>query len=54
MNDTKELPVIDGEVWACAWCGVRLHADGLPPVRVHGKRFHTVCVRAWAYDQDPR
>lgn len=50
---TRLIPIIEGEVVQveeCSWCGIPLWRDGLPPIKAHGRRFHVVCVRAYAHD----
>lgn len=56
---TRPIPVIEGEtdytdvlprVETCGWCAIRIGADGLPPVRTHGKAFHPGCIGAYALE----
>lgn len=34
----------------CGWCNEPMGTISVPPIRVHGKSFHTSCVRAYAAD----
>lgn len=53
MPETALIRVIDVEP-VCSWCHIELGRDGLPPIQIHGRRFHVVCVRAYARDYADR
>lgn len=54
-EQTNPIPVIEGES-VCCWCRLEFHRDldrnghPVPPITLWGRRFHTVCVRAYARD----
>lgn len=47
MTRTRAIPVIEHDE-KCGWCDIRIGADGLPPVRTHGRAFHPGCIGAYA------
>jgi hypothetical protein len=55
MPGTALIPIIDVKP-VCSWCSLALDRDldrngrPVPPIRPHGRAFHTVCVRAYARD----
>jgi hypothetical protein len=52
-TDTAAIRVIEHDE-LCSWCGIRLSANGLPPIRTHRQVFHTSCIGAYALDARTR
>jgi hypothetical protein len=55
MPGTALIRIIDVEP-ICSWCNLELNRDRdrngrpVPGIWLHGRKFHTVCVRAYARD----